>query len=196
MEGQTGAIILAGGKSSRMGHDKALLPFHGTSLLEHIVITLTALVGTNIVVVADQADKYTLSAGTVVADLLPDVGPVGGILTGLTALSPGAHLVVACDMPYLNPAVLRLLLSFSAPEWEAIAPMVENQPEPLCAVYRYEAISQLSAYLQAGRRSARGLLESLQTRIIDETLWLPLDPERKSFTNINTPEELARLMAS
>lgn len=186
-----GGILLAGGKSARMGQDKALLLYHGKPLLEHVAETVRPLVS-EVIVVAETEDRYRLPHGRTVADLFPGAGPVGGILTGLEALGEGSHLVVACDMPALNVAVLRFLLEAATPEWDAVVPERERRAEPLCAVYRHTAAPKLRQFLASGRRAAQEALTLLQTRRIGEETLRRLDPDGLCFTNINTPEELER----
>jgi molybdenum cofactor guanylyltransferase len=184
----TGAIILAGGKSERMGQDKALLTFEGMTLLEHCVANVLSLVE-EVVVVADTPGKYTLSCGRVIADSFPDCGPVGGIVTGLTVLGRGAHIVLACDMPMVQPSVLQLLLKSMNVEWDAFVPEVGGQLEPLCAIYRHSAAPKLLRYLETGERSARKAMKSLDVKRIGEGVLRRADPSLVSFTNVNTPEE-------
>ncbi|HZP83875.1 MAG TPA: molybdenum cofactor guanylyltransferase [Chthonomonadaceae bacterium] len=190
--GETSAIILAGGQSRRMGQDKALLPMNGMTLLEHVVASLLR-VATEVVVVADVQDKYVLPCGRVLADTFPGSGPVGGILTGLTALREGRHIVVACDMPLLNVAVLQLLLKAHTPEWDAVVPEINGQPEPLCAVYAHTAAPRLMRFLENGGRAAREALSHLRVKRVGEGVLRRIDPELACFTNVNTPEDLARL---
>ncbi|HZO88212.1 MAG TPA: molybdenum cofactor guanylyltransferase [Chthonomonadaceae bacterium] len=185
-----GAIILAGGKSSRMGQDKALLPYNGTTLLEHVAASLQPVVK-EVVVVTDVPDKYRLSCGRVLGDTYPGVGPVGGIVTGLTALGEGNHIVVACDMPGLEAGVLRLLLRACTPDWDAVVPEVGGQMEPLCAVYRHAAAPRLLRFLESGGRSAREALDSLRVKRVGEGVLRRIDPDLLCFANVNTPQELA-----
>ena len=187
-EETTGAIILAGGKSQRMGQDKALLTVEGMTLLERCVANLLALV-TDVVVVADTPNKYALPCGRVIADTFPDCGPVGGIITGLTALGPGTHFVLACDMPVVKPVVLQLLQKAATLEWDAVVPEVNGRLEPLCAVYRHSAAPGLLRYLETGERSARGAVATLRMKRIGEGVLRRIDPNLISFTNANTPEE-------
>src|SRR5579862_9486242 len=104
-ECEMGGIVLAGGKSARMGQDKACLPYRGTTLLAHVVATVRSVAGP-VLVVADVAEKYALpDRMPVVGDLFPGTGPLGGLVTGLShvAARGSYHVVVACDMPRLNP---------------------------------------------------------------------------------------------
>ena len=192
MEELGGAIVLAGGQSERMGQDKALITVHGMTLLEHVIVALMPVVN-KILVVADIPDKYPLSCGRVVADTFPGCGPVGGILTGLTALGAGYHLVVGCDMPALQLGVLQLLAKAVMPGWDAFVPMIGGQAEPLCAIYSHTAGPKLLRFLESDRRSAREALDMLQVKWLGEGVLRRVDPQLISFTNVNAPEDLKAL---
>lgn len=183
-----GAILLAGGKSVRMGEDKALLSFEGMTLLEHGATRLLPG-GEEVVVVTDMPDRYSLPGVKMIADAMPHSGPVGGIVTGLGALGEGWHFVLACDMPFVRREVLDLLGDAATPEWDAVVPEIGGEAEPLCALYRHTALPKLRHYLEAGRRSARGALEALNVCFIGEEALRRADPDLISFTNINTPED-------
>ena len=189
------AIVLAGGGSRRMGQDKALLLHEGQTFLERMIAVLLTLTP-NILVVADRADKYALDAERIAVDLYPDAGPVGGIVTGLLEAGSGLHYVVACDMPTINADVLRLLYGQIGQGEDAAVPYLNGEPEPLYAVYRHTAAPKLQAYLEAGRRSARGALNALNVKRVDENAINRVDPGAASFANINTPSELARFQAA
>ena len=190
-----GGVVLAGGKSSRMGQDKALLPSHGKSLLEQVIETVRPLVS-DLVVVTDVAERYVLSEVRSVADLFPNTGPVGGILTGLMALGEGSHLVVACDMPCLQSSVLESLWERATPEWDAVIPERQGQLEPLCAVYRTTAIPKLQAFLETGQRAAHKAVATLNACIVREAELRALDPALACFINLNTPQDLERFLIS
>lgn len=124
---------------------------------------------------------------------LSDTGPLGGIVTGLMALGAGAHLVVACDMPYVQPAVLELLRRSATPEWDAVVPLCAGQPEPLCALYGASATEKLRAALEGGMRSVRAALQNLRVLYLDEAQWEPFDPGHNGFTNWNTPQDIQQV---
>jgi molybdopterin-guanine dinucleotide biosynthesis protein A len=173
-----------------MGQDKALLPYDATTFLAHTLTRLQTLTP-DIIVVADIADKYVLPAGRVVADIFPDAGPVGGILTGLTYAGEGWHYLVACDMPALQLDVLRALMQAATDDDNAVVPEREGHSEPLCAVYCHTAVPKLHRFLAEGGRAARQALKALNVRrVIWEETLRPLDPDAQSFININTLEEL------
>jgi molybdenum cofactor guanylyltransferase len=182
-------IILAGGQSRRMGRDKALLSYGDTTFLVHTASILLPLVA-EIIVVAETPDRYVLPFGRVVGDRFPGAGPVGGILTGLTQAGEGWHYVVACDMPGLQRPVLELLRNAAADDIDAVVPEIDGHWEPLCAVYRHTAAPPLLKFMESGGRSAQGALKTLNVRRVDEEILRRLDPDNKTFVNINTPEDL------
>ncbi len=189
-----GAIVLAGGKSSRMGCDKALLEFGGMTILERTISALLKLTP-DVLVVSDSTDRYKLACGRLITDLYPGIGPVGGLLTGLNAVGEGYHYVVACDMPFLNPNVLALLMRAAESPLDAVVPERNGMPEPLCGVYSQAARHKLMKYLEDGGSSARGALEVLNTRRVGEGVLRRLDPDGRCFDSANTIEDYERLKA-
>jgi molybdopterin-guanine dinucleotide biosynthesis protein A len=189
-------IVLAGGKSARMGTDKAMMPWGGSTLLHHVVRTLQS-VEPNVVVVADTADKYEIEGvDRVVGDEHPGNGPLGGILTGLNHVENGYHVVLACDMPYVKIEVLRLLLSM-ANGHQACVPLIGDRLEPLCAVYHRGCRPGFRKVLQMNEDiSVHGALGMLNIQTVSEDLLRQFDPELRSFINLNTLEEYGRINPS
>ncbi len=182
-------IILAGGKSLRMGRDKALLPYGNMTLIEHVAKRLGGIAAP-LFIVADAADKYDVAGIPTLADLYPDCGPVGGIVTGLAAAGEGAHFVVACDMPLFHPYILRYMADIATPIYDAVYPVIGERAEPLCAVYRHTALEPLRAFLESGGRAAHRALRELRGRPVDESGLRVFDPMLTSYANWNAPEDL------
>ncbi|MCX6380712.1 MAG: molybdenum cofactor guanylyltransferase [Armatimonadetes bacterium] len=185
-----GVIVLAGGRSERMGQDKALLTRGGRTLLEQTLLTVSEI-SSEIIVVADRADRYPLAIGRGIADRFPGAGPLGGVITGLELLGEGNHLVTACDMPSLQTSVLRYLLSCANEEADCVVPLVGGRLEPLCAVYQQSALVPLRAYFEEGERALHRSLRRLRLRTVPEEELRAFDPELRCFRNLNTPEEAA-----
>jgi molybdopterin-guanine dinucleotide biosynthesis protein A len=175
-----------------MGRDKAAIPLGDATMLERVV-SVVRQVADPVVIVAATPESYRIPGAETVGDLYPGEGPVGGIITGLRALGPGAHLAVACDMPLLVPGLLRYLLDLADPEMDAVAAEIYGGLEPLCAVYRDTALPSLEAFLASGRRSAQAAAATLNLRRVGHEEIARFDPELLSFTNVNTAEELTRL---
>jgi molybdopterin-guanine dinucleotide biosynthesis protein A len=183
-----GGIVLSGGKSRRMGSDKALLPYNGTTLLKHVVSIVRSVAGETLVV-ADLADKYAFKDGTrVVGDLYPESGPLGGIITGLTYAGDEFNLVVACDMPLLQPALLKRLLQ-AAEGNDAAVPEINGRLEPLCAAYHKQVADKLRITLESGELAVHKAISCLNIYRLEEEEVRRFDPELRSFSNWNTPDD-------
>jgi molybdopterin-guanine dinucleotide biosynthesis protein A len=185
-------IILAGGRSRRMGGDKCWLPLGGMTLLER-VIGRVALICRPVIVVARVASDYPDCGVRVVGDQWPGAGPLGGLQTGLLAAETARAAVVACDLPFLEPALLEGLIGLGL-EWDMVVPVVSGRAEPLCAVYGRDVAQTADLMLRRGERSVHRLLAqpALRTRRVDEEELRRWDPELRSFLNINTPDDYGR----
>lgn len=185
-------IVLAGGKSSRMGKDKALLTFDGETLLDRAIAAIKPLV-TEVIVVVDREDRYSLPAVRKIVDLYPESGPVGGIVTGLLAAGEGYHYIIPCDMPLLNRQILLLLMESASPPYDAVIPEWNGFPEPVFAVYSHEAVPKLKRFLEEGGRAAQRALDQLKTLRIEESVLKKIDPSGRFLFNMNEPGDLELL---
>ena len=188
--GVTG-LILAGGKSNRLGQDKALLPWPSedspTTLLQHVCAVI-ASVCADVIVVGNRTDLIGFN-------VVPDVSPVGSSLTGLVSGLQAAEtplvLAVACDMPFLNVPLLRALIDLASAEWDAVAPVIRHEPETLHTVYNRRSLSTAAQMLRAGDLKLGRLMRRLRVRQVSAAEVREFDPDLISFSNINTPQELA-----
>lgn len=178
-------IILAGGKSSRMGRDKGLLPFGGKKLVEYVIAAARSLAEELLIVTADPA--YAALGYRCVEDLFPGTGPLGGIYTGLSASHTNRNLVLACDMPFLHQTLLEHLVS-AAGEEQVLLTLHQGRPEPLCSVYDRSCRSAIRARIEQNQLKITDALASLQTRHIsfDRETWF----RGNEFTNLNSPEDI------
>jgi len=187
-------IVLAGGQSRRMGRDKALLPLPGTAhetFVEHLTVVLKPLCSEVVLVVRDelQAARYSRQTDArIVTDRAPGVGPLMGLYSGLSAIQSSHALVTAVDMPFVQRVMITFLLSQASDEM-LLVPMVDGVPQVLLAVYPRIVLPLLEELLRAGRRDPRALLEVARVRYIEEAQLRALDPELRSFVNVNTPAE-------
>jgi molybdenum cofactor guanylyltransferase len=179
------AIILAGGRSSRMGSPKALLPFDGEPLIVHIVRRLQPLFG-NIVVVAAPGQPLPPLPATLVHDDVAFQGPVGGMSYGLEAARGEFAFVTSCDAAFANLALVSHLLSLRD-SFDVVVPTWEGRLQPLIAVYRRAVLPLLQAQLANGELRPVYLFDKVRTRVLDEDEVRRFDPEGLSFFNMNTP---------
>jgi molybdopterin-guanine dinucleotide biosynthesis protein A len=183
------AIVLAGGRSSRMGTPKALLPFDNQPLIVHIVGTLRRLFPEVVVVAAPGQDLPSMPV-TLVRDEVAYQGPVGGIYYGLTAASGDAAFVTSCDSAFLNSDLISHLVS-QISQHDVVVPHWQGRFQPLHAVYRRSLLPLLEGQLARGELRPVHLFDKVRTRRIDEDEIRRFDPEGWSFFNMNTPEEYA-----
>jgi molybdopterin-guanine dinucleotide biosynthesis protein A len=191
------AIVLAGGKSTRFGRDKAGELLLGRSLLQRALDAFDGLVDECVIVhAAGQSLPVvtTSTALTLVQDLYPESGPLGGIYTGLGAMQAPVAVVVACDMPLLQPALLGGLLRL-APSNDLVVPVNNGMPEPLCAAYSKLCIEAIKRQLDAGAFKVTGFYHQLSPLYLQPEQWRAFDPEGLSFRNLNLESDLVAVEA-
>jgi molybdopterin-guanine dinucleotide biosynthesis protein A len=180
--------VLVGGRSSRMGCDKALLPWKGKPLAQWVAGAVAQSMLTATLVGAPE--RYSGLGFRVIPDLFPGEGPLGGILTALRDSQAEWNLIVACDMPGLDAQLLaRLLQTARQSEAGVLLPIVrvgvdESRPQPLCAVYRKTCLAPLEAAFAQGTRKVTAALAAVRT------VRVPMEMEEvPQFQNVNTPED-------
>ncbi|MBC7263009.1 MAG: molybdenum cofactor guanylyltransferase [Chloroflexi bacterium] len=182
------AVVLAGGKSQRLGVDKALLKIDGEWLLERILNTMSAL-SDDLLVVANARPEFAGMRARSIPDAYPDTGPLGGIYTGLRAMRYERGLFVACDMPLLNLPLLRYIILLSA-DFDVVIPSTYGKTEPLHAVYSKACMRPIEKLLRSGERRIVSFFPEVRVRYVTESEVDTLDPKHLSFFNINTAEDL------
>jgi len=187
-------VILAGGKSRRMGGSpKALLPFGGRSLIEHIAETLRSVLP-DCLVVTNTPELYASLGLPMVGDVFPEGGSLGGIYSGLRAASGDAALCVACDMPFLS-APLVAYLAGRANEADVVIPDAAGELQTLHAVYGKVCLLPMERRLRAGQLKVVGFFDDVRVlRVPADAVERVIDPAI-AFMNLNTPEDLARARA-
>ena len=181
--------ILAGGKSTRMGTDKAFLNFEGRTLLARS-LDLARSVSSDVRIVGSR-DKFAPFA-PVVEDIFRDCGPLSGIHAALRASQAEINLMLAVDMPFVSRAFLEYLIeqARAAPDAIVVVPRCEGSRQPLCAIYRREFAAAAEDALRAGRYRIDSLFESVRTRVIEQAELEKAGFASNIFRNLNTPEEL------
>lgn len=191
-------IILAGGRSERMGTNKALLPLPGNpsvTFLAYLVSTLASCCAEALVVARDQAQfgDAVFPGARIVFDQKPGGGPLMGLYSGLSAMQSTYALVVAVDMPFVQPALLAFLLAHYQQD-RLLVPVVEGVPQVLLAVYPRSILPLIELCLQQGKRAPRSLLEFAPVQYIEEAQLRQVDPQLRSFVGINTPQDFHAMM--
>jgi molybdopterin-guanine dinucleotide biosynthesis protein A len=189
-------IILAGGRSTRFGADKASALLAGRPLLQWVADALSQ-VCREIVAVRAQGQRLPdidcAAAIRVVEDVFDDLGPAAGMVAGLRAIERGVAVAASCDVPLLEPRLLRSLVG-SLGTHGAVCGRVEGRLQPLPAVYRVEdCLPVFERRVSAQRLALAGVLDDLQLCVIEEPELREVDPSLLSFRGANTPAELALL---
>ncbi len=185
------AIILCGGESRRMGQAKALLPWQGRTLLEHIVATLAPLASPVVVVAAPEQELPTLPADVLIMrDAVAGEGPLRGLEAGLSALTGRADLafVCGCDMPELSPDLISYLAQFLG-DHESLVVEHDGYWQPLHAFYRVDLLPQLQTALAAGERSPQHWLRTVNLLVVPADSLREINSGLRSLRNVNTPQE-------
>ena len=186
------AAIMAGGKSRRMGQDKAWIELDGEPLIRRVANVL-AQVADEVIVVANDP-KYQSLGLRVVPDRYPEGGALGGIATGVRAATHDRVLVAACDMPFLLAEVWRVLLDHRY-EADVVIPKIGGELETLHALYTKACVAPMERALAAGKMRVISFFDEVRVQAIEEHELRVADPTLRSFTNVNTPEELASALS-
>ena len=183
------AIILAGGQSRRMGRDKGLVLLNGKPMVQHVLDKAKSI--TKQVMIITNQPGYEHFGVPTYSDLIEDKGPLGGIYTGLHYTRTEYNLVLSCDIPLVSVSFLNRLASYRG-ENQAWVPVHENQPQPLCAIYKKEIRPQIKLSIEAGQLSMHKFLETINTSFIDMS---DVEAEHKNgFANLNSPEDVEKYL--
>ena len=190
---KTTGIILAGGKNLRMGQNKAFLEVQGERIIDRIGRILVELFDEVLLVTNSPPDYLDLNLRTV-TDLYREKGSLGGIFTGLFHASFSHAFVAACDMPFLRPALISHLVRLS-PGYDIVIPRTEDGLQPLHAVYSRKCLPFMEDLLRKGNLKILDFFHQVKKREVLPEEIIPFDPQRASFLNLNTPEDLARIQS-
>ncbi len=188
----TGAV-LAGGLSTRMGTNKALLEVGGVRLIDGAVATLRGILP-EILIIANDPEPYAGLGLPILPDLVPGKGALGGIYTAVTAAGHPHAFCLACDMPFANPALIRYLAGL-AEGHDVVVPRTTEGVQPLHAVYGKACLPAMRRQIEVDRLKIDRLYDLVRVRYVDEAEMRPYDPDLLSFWNLNTREELALAQA-
>jgi molybdopterin-guanine dinucleotide biosynthesis protein A len=189
------AIILAGGDSQRMGSDKAGLLLGGQTLLQRVIATMQEIFPHVVVSVRRVRPDIDLPqvCDEQPGDGMPGAGPLAGVAAGLGHITTPWAFAVACDMPFVAPALVEQLAKFRSGH-QAVVPVVQGFPQPLAAFYAGSCLPVMRDNLAGQDGSLRGLLKRLDVCYVDEAELLQADPALRSFFDLDTPQDIAAAM--
>jgi molybdenum cofactor guanylyltransferase len=191
IEGITG-IILAGGKSSRFGSNKALARFNGTPLIERV----TAVMGRvfkNLIIITNNPLEYSYLKIPLYQDIIKGMGPVGGIYTGLDVLEGDWAFFCACDMPFINEGLVRYLAGLKD-GFDAVVPKMDWKIEPLHALYSKGCLNAMKDLIDKKEFQTIKAFNRISVRFVEEEEIVKFDPELKTFLNINRQDDLEKIL--
>ena len=182
--------ILAGGQSSRMGFNKAFVDIGGKALIERIIERVAGL-GEELLIITNSPAEYAHLGLPTYTDAIPGKGPLGGLYTALIRSRSAHTLVLSCDQPFLNPDLLRFLLSLRT-GYDVVVPLNrDNYPQSMHAVYGRRCLEPIRRRLEANRLKVIGFFPDVRVRKVMGEEIDRIDPQRWSFVNVNTPDDLA-----
>jgi molybdopterin-guanine dinucleotide biosynthesis protein A len=180
--------VQAGGQSRRMGRDKGLVELGGRPLISHVLERLQPLAD-DVLVTTNAPQDYGFLGVRLVSDPVPGAGALPGLATALEAARGERVMVVACDMPFVSPALMSYLLDL-AQEADVAIPRRLGEFEPLLAVYRRTCRTAIEAALAAGQSRMISFFPSVRVRPVEDAELESVDPSGRSFFNVNTPDDL------
>jgi molybdopterin-guanine dinucleotide biosynthesis protein A len=174
-----------------MGQDKAFIEVDGIPIILRIFAVLDRLFPETIIV-ANEKEPYEKLGIPVYRDLVPGQGALGGLYTGLVCSTFSYSFCVACDMPFLSEPLIHYLLG-RIEQYDAVVPHTSDGLQPLHAIYSKKCLEPIRHVLGLGINKIGDVYPLIRLGIVDEKEFLALDPEKSSFTNVNTPEDLQRI---
>lgn len=184
-------IILAGGKNSRMGQNKAFLSVKKEQKMIEFTVELFNSIFQEVIIVSNEPELYHYLGVEVISDIIPQRGPLSGIHAGLTKAKHKYSFIVPCDMPFLEHGLIRLLLD-EAPGYDVVVPQIENYLEPLHAVYNKSCLGQIEKCLAENIRKVYAFYPWVKVNFVGENKLnkVAVNNLDKVFLNVNTQAEL------
>jgi len=191
MKNHLTGIILSGGKSTRMGRNKAFIEIGDIPIIQRIQ-TLFEKLFDEVIIVTDQKQLFSNFNAKIYSDLIPNRGVLVGLYTGLFFSSFKFSFCVACDMPFLKENVIQYLIKYIGNS-DVVVPKTVDGLHPLHAIYSKNCLEPMKKFIDLNEYRIIDFYPMVKVKIIDEKEFLSLDPMRESFINVNTPEELIRI---
>ncbi|MDY7030849.1 MAG: molybdenum cofactor guanylyltransferase [Thermodesulfobacteriota bacterium] len=187
-------VILAGGRSKRIGRNKAFLEINGKKIIDRIV-DIFKVTFHEVILVTNTPLEYLNLDLRIVTDLIPDKGALGGIYTGLFYASSQHIFVSACDMPFPNREFIDHIIS-KADDFDVVVPHSEDGFQPLHSVYSKRCMRHMETLMKSDRLKITEFYRKVRVREMNVKEIRPFDPDGTLFFNINTPEDLERAMSN
>jgi molybdopterin-guanine dinucleotide biosynthesis protein A len=182
------ALILAGGENKRLKVTKGFLEINSKKIIESNVEKLKRLFD-RVIISTDDPELYFYLGVPMVGDVVEHRGPMTGILSVLSIPEVSELFVTACDMPFIKSELIKYIVDKWSGRWDAIVPIFDNKPQPLLGIYSKRIAQNIEQSIKIGERSLRRFLHKIGVLYIEERDVRAIDPEGKSFVNINTIDD-------
>lgn len=185
------ALILAGGENKRFPVIKGFLEVDGKRVIESNIELLSKIFD-RVIISANDPELYFYLGATMVGDVVEYRGPMTGILSALTIPEVSEIFVTACDMPFINAMLIKYIVDKWEKEYDAVIPIFDDKPQPLLGIYSKRIAKSMEQSIKNGDRSLREFLRGINVLYINEEEVRNIDPEGRSFININTIEDFQK----
>lgn len=185
-------VILSGGKNTRMGENKAFLKRGDERLIDRTV-RLFHEIFREVIIVTTRPLDYLDQDATIVTDILPEKGALGGLYTGLFYATEEQAFIAACDMPFLNGAFVQYMVMQADKGYDIIVPAPPDGLQPLHAVYDRRCLPSIRSRLERNRLQIKGFYPGSRILEISTDILDTFDPDKRMFLNVNTPEDLQKI---
>lgn len=185
------ALILAGGENKRLPVIKGFIEINGKRIIESNIEFLNGIFD-RVIVSTNNPELYFHLGVLMVGDIVEYRGPMAGIFSVLTIPDVSEVFVTACDMPFINPALVKYIVNKWEERWDALIPIFEKNPQPLLGIYSKRIAESMEQNINNGERSLREFLHGIELCYINEEEVRNIDPEGRSFVNINTIEDFQK----
>lgn len=180
--------IIAGGKSGRFGSDKSLYSYEGKTLIQHVFSAISPVFN-DVVIIANDSGKFSFLGLPVIPDIIPGLGPIGGIYTAVQKLESERIFIFPCDMPFLNTEFIRYMTEI--PDiYDIVVPEISGYYQPLHAIYSKNCITAIRRNIDAGDYRMSGFFEGYNIRAVGEDEIGFYDDPEKMFRNVNFREDI------
>jgi molybdopterin-guanine dinucleotide biosynthesis protein A len=185
------ALILAGGENKRFPVIKGFLEISGKRIIEKNIEFLKGIFD-RVIISTNNPELYFYLSVPMVGDIIDYRGPMTGILSALTVPEVSEIFVTACDMPFINVELAKYIADKWAKKWDAVIPVFDKKPQPLLGIYSKRIAKRMEQSIKNGERSLRRFLQGINVLYINEDELREIDPEGRSFININTMEDFQK----
>lgn len=181
--------ILAGGKSRRMGRDKAFVEFAGAPMIQRVVFAVSQC-SARALIISNEPGKHSRFGLPVYPDIIPGMGPLSGLHAAFTVTGAARVMIAPCDSPFLSPAIIKFILNYPCGAAEAVIPFVEGREQGMLAVYARGAVDRFGERIASASIMFDEFRLGLNRIFIAEDELRAVEPDLRTFLNVNTPGDL------